>query len=709
MLYTLPLLISAIIVATLGLYAWRYRELTAALPFALLMLAALIWVVMTALEFVSIDLQTRLFWANMSFIGITPLPALLLALILDYTGQLRRLRWLILASLIVPVLTNILLWTNDLHHLWRGISVLDVTSAPFPITVYDYGPWFYWVQAPIAYLTYLLGFVILVRALISAAPVYRRQIAFLLSGFLLPLLTDGLYVLGISPVPNFNLTPVAFSLSGLIISQGLFRHRFLRLMPVARDAIVESIGDAVIVLDTQNYVVDLNPATQRFLDQDYTEQVGEHIREMFPKLAELLARYAGKNEAQEEIAIGEGEAKSHFDLRISPVYRRKHLAGRLVVLRDISERKYAEEALLKSEERYRTLFEAVPIGIGLTTKDGRVLASNAAMHETTGYRESDYETINLQDTYQNPEDRLRLLERLKADGFLRNAEVELRRKDGTTYFGSMTVVPYSEDGEDAILTMNMDISARKQAEMERERLIKELDAYAHTVAHDLKNPVSLILGFAMLLAEDLAQLDGVTEEHQESVERIIEVSAKMGEIIDALLLLAGVRTMDKPQMVPLNMAAIVAEASKRMDSDFKKSQAEVTIPDSWPEAAGHAPWVEEVWANYLSNALKYGGKPPRVVLGADLQEGGMVRFWVRDNGAGLSQEEQAQLFRPFTRLSQEQVEGHGLGLSIVRRIANRLGGEVGVDSALGEGSTFWFSLPPAGGIMEAASEKQMEE
>ena len=117
--------------------------------------------------------------------------------------------------------------------------------------------------------------------------------------------------------------------------------------------------------------------------------------------------------------------------------------------------------------------------------------------------------------------------------------------------------------------------------------------------------------------------------------------------------------------------------------------------DSWPRALGHAAWVEEVWANYLSNAIKYGGQPPRVMLGAEPQQDGMVRYWVRDNGPGLAPEDQARLFTPFTRLDQVRVKGHGLGLSIVRRIVEKLGGQVGVESQLGQGSTFFFILPAA--------------
>ena len=104
-------------------------------------------------------------------------------------------------------------------------------------------------------------------------------------------------------------------------------------------------------------------------------------------------------------------------------------------------------------------------------------------------------------------------------------------------------------------------------------------------------------------------------------------------------------------------------------------------------------WVEEVWVNYISNALKYGGQPGRVELGAEQVGTHSAMFWVRDYGAGIPREEQVRIFAPFTRLGRSGVKGYGLGLSIVRRIIETLGGEVGVDSLPGEGSTFWFTLP----------------
>lgn len=234
---------------------------------------------------------------------------------------------------------------------------------------------------------------------------------------------------------------------------------------------------------------------------------------------------------------------------------------------------------------------------------------------------------------------------------------------------------------------------RQKLQEQNEQLLQqnaELDAFAHTVAHDLKNPLSKIITSLSLLQEFAAPM---LDEAMLEVFRVCLGSGhQMTTIIDELLLLARVR-QGAVQTVPLEMAQIVAQAQNRLSHLIEEYQAELVVPKVWPTAIGYAPWVEEVWANYLSNGLKYGGRPPRLELGATPQTDGLVRFWIRDNGQGLTPSEQARLFTEFTQLNQVNIKGYGLGLSIVQRIIIKLGGQVGVTSQVGYGSEFYFTLP----------------
>ena len=268
----------------------------------------------------------------------------------------------------------------------------------------------------------------------------------------------------------------------------------------------------------------------------------------------------------------------------------------------------------------------------------------------------------------------------------------------------------------------------RQRTVELEKSNEELNAYNHTVAHDIKSPLAAIIGFGELLERHYTQFTDEQLTYYFGV--IARNGRKITNIVDELLLFASVREAQDVDVGPLDMAAIIDEAQHRLMHDIAEKRPEMIFPETWPVAVGHAPWVEEIWTNYISNAIKYGGTPPCIELGYTLLDARVpiealesplssktlrsqmgnphskIIFWLRDNGLGLTPEEQSRLFTPFTRLEQARAKGHGLGLSIVRRIAERLDGEVGVESVVGQGSTFFFTLPavPAATSRDAPGE-----
>jgi len=237
-----------------------------------------------------------------------------------------------------------------------------------------------------------------------------------------------------------------------------------------------------------------------------------------------------------------------------------------------------------------------------------------------------------------------------------------------------------------------------------EQQVAELDSFSHTVAHDLKNPLGALLGYAEIVEEELEGTDN--DDLRASAAAIRKLGHKMVTIVDGLLLLACVRKMDVASKEILDMDAVVAGAKQRLVGLIAENEAKLVLPSEWPSALGWAPWVEEVWTNFISNAIKYGGDSPVVELGADMiehapvanrgdEEEAFARFWVRDHGPGIAPENQRTLFTEFSRLHSVAIEGHGLGLSIVRRIVDKLGGSVGVESTVGDGCLFYFTLPAA--------------
>ncbi len=246
----------------------------------------------------------------------------------------------------------------------------------------------------------------------------------------------------------------------------------------------------------------------------------------------------------------------------------------------------------------------------------------------------------------------------------------------------------------SLRTMNAELQ-RLNANLETSNA--DLDAYARVVAHDLKDPLSVILGFAEVLAEDHGDLP--PEKLGEYLDIIVSKSRKAVSIINGLLLLAEVQHLQRQAEV-LDMQTIVNETLDRLTWQIAEGHADICRPESWPPVIGYPQLVEEVWANYISNAIKYGGKNPQITLGYDnpseqRKDEKYQRFWVRDSGPGIAPKVAQNLFEPFVKMGNGLLRSssHGLGLSIVRRIIEKLGGKVGMESPPAGGTCFWFTLP----------------
>jgi PAS domain S-box-containing protein len=360
----------------------------------------------------------------------------------------------------------------------------------------------------------------------------------------------------------------------------------------------------------------------------------------------------------------------------------------------------ATEALRVSEEKFAKAFRISPDAVLISSfVDGRIIDANDSFFRITGYARDEVigrltEELGV---WRNMEDRVALLEGLQANrGSVRDLEFEFQNRAGQRGIGLVSAHLIEIGDEQCLITIARDITVQKRAAQalqhyaeDLKKRNEELDAFAHTAAHDLKNPLANIIGFVEWLDTHPELPDN---ERQEYLRTIGRNAMKMDNIIDELLLLAQVRKAEV-ELSPIDMTRIIAEARARLTFLSAEKQAVISLPDRWPSALGHAPWVEEVWVNYLSNAIKYGGQPPCVELGCDEQPDDILRFWVRDNGHGIPVEEQAELFTAFGENSKVRATGHGLGLSIVRTIVEKMGGHVGVESAPGHDSTFYFTLP----------------
>jgi PAS domain S-box-containing protein len=484
--YLFPVVLAATLSAAIALFAWRRRSIVGVAPFSILMLAIAEWSLGYALELAGADIPTKLFWVPIEYLGIVIVPAAWLTLALQYTGRTKWLtpRLLVLLS-IEPLITLVLAWTNDIHHLISAKVGLEISSA-FTVLVITRGTW-YWINVGYSYLVLLLGTALLVSfipTLRRRASVYRGQVSALIIAVLVPWVSNVVTVFGLIPLPYLDLTPLAFTVTGLAMAWNLFRFRLLDLVPVARHAVVESMSDAVIVLDQHNRITDLNPAAQRLFGRPLTELIGQPAAQIASAWSDQVQRFRSATEAHEEIVLAVDGAARSFDLRISPLSdRRGSLTGRLIVLRDITERKQAMKALEQAREEQaasardnarlyleahsqRQYFEALmnnsPIAVVSADLDDTIVACNPAFEKVFACTQAEIIGRNLVEVVSSPEyyaEVVHNLSRIK-QGEVVHVMTRRRHRD----LEALGVPVMVEGRRAGTLALYLDVTERKQAE-----------------------------------------------------------------------------------------------------------------------------------------------------------------------------------------------------------------------------------------------------
>jgi len=441
-----------------------------------------------------------------------------------------------------------------------------------------------------------------------------------------------------------------------------------------------------------------NKAWLEFTGRSVEQEMGDgwtegiHPKDMERCVSTFLRAFGRREPFEMEYRLRHRDGHYHCILDLGrPFYGLDgEFAGYIGACYDTTERRHMETVLRDSERRLQSVIASNVDGMIVVGQGGQMLFVNPAACELLN--SSAEKLTGEQFGWPVVEGQV--------------TEINILLPDCAPGVAEMRAVEIEWEGQPAYLASLRDVTTRKQAEqallqqtLELQMRNEELDAFAHTVAHDLKNPLGPIIGYAEMLEDHYDDL--TPAERQKCVRSIIRCTERVSRITDELLQLAKVRQTDV-ETEPLDMTYIIAEVQEQLTRLVEENHAEIVLQDvaHWPTAMGYAPWIEGVWVNLLNNAVKYGaaeGVPPHIVVGADKRPDGMVFFWVQDDGPGVSPEEQTRLFKQFTRLDRAHTKGHGLGLSIVRRIVEKLGGQVGVESEskTGGGSKFYFTLPAA--------------
>lgn len=350
--YALALIVSALLSGMVAFYAWNSRPRAGASALMFMMLGAAEWSLGYAIAIGIGDLEARIFWAKVQHVGIsTVLPGLLI-FVLQYTDREALLtRRNLILLMIMPVLDVVLSWTNEAHGLiWREIKLVRIDGMALLDLKYGL---FFWLYTFYGYILLVTGAVLLGRAVLFSSGLRRRQAAVLLAGAMMPWLANLLYITKLSPVNYLDLTPFAYSLTGLILTWGLYRYRLLDAVPIAREKVVEHMRDAFIVLNEQHRFVDLNPPAQALLRVVPGQVLGKSALPYFAPWPDLVARFQTEAEGLAEIVLHRDGAPRHYAVQVSQLTnRRQRLIGRLLLLQDVTDRvraQNAEQAVLQRE------------------------------------------------------------------------------------------------------------------------------------------------------------------------------------------------------------------------------------------------------------------------------------------------------------------------------------------------------------------------
>ncbi|HEU0291375.1 MAG TPA: histidine kinase N-terminal 7TM domain-containing protein [Anaerolineales bacterium] len=713
----IPLAIAAMISAALAWYTWRHRHATGVMPFSLMMLILFQWGLSYILELAALDFKSKLAWATFMFAGVVSTPVAWLAFALEYTG---RKAWLarnrILLLLVLPLITMGIILTNNSHGLfWASMDL--AREGGFLLLKTTNGPWF-WMHAAYSYILIMIGLVLIIRTLLKWPPSYRGQMIWILLATLTPLIANVITIFQLLPI-LIDLTPFAFTITGIGMAYALFRHRLLDIAPLARDVVIDGMKDGMLVLDAQRRIVDINRAAKEILGVAEDDKlIGRRIREVLTQWPHLLQNYRDVYEAEDEITLGDGESQRSYELNLSTLRdENQRTLGQVITIRDITRRKRTEILLQENEARFRQIVEYANDLIYRVDMNGCISYANPAVLRALGYEEQDVLGKHYLDLAV-PEMRHRI-KRTYEHQFLSKTPITYNEfpalaTDGREiWFGQNVQLIF--DGEKVVgfQSVARDITAIKEAQeslrLARDQALEASRAKSlllSKVSHELRTPLGGILGYGELLRDDT--FGELNDGQKKAVSQIVESSNYLTNMVNELLDEAQLSANTaRLQEKPFSPVALLGQACSGMEvlAAKKGLQLKATVEDGIPqELVGDERRLRQIMINLLGNAIKFtreGGVSIRLLRPTS-------EHWaiqVQDTGVGIPKEAQAYIFEPFRQVHSaitRDNRGVGLGLSITKQLVDLMGGRITLESSLGKGSTFTIFLPINRGTGEKA-------
>jgi PAS domain S-box-containing protein len=385
-------------------------------------------------------------------------------------------------------------------------------------------------------------------------------------------------------------------------------------------------------------------------------------------------------------------------------------SDRLRLMEEAEHRRRLAEAFdrLETETKRNRFFTLAVDMLGIADFEGRLIQVNPSWESTLGYTESELKALTGLDLV-HPDDRAEMaakLAELRAGSGIARFEARYRHKDGSYRWLGWTAATFPE--EKIIYIFARDVTVRKQNEEQITRLNRELEqrvadltdvnrelgAFNYSISHDLRAPLRSMSGFAQALLEHEAVNLG--PHGLDYARRIVRSARYMDDLLRDLLAYSSVARADMPLAV-VHLEEALAQIMAMREEDFRERNAQIDILSPLGTVVANLPTLQQILANLIDNSIKFvSADLPPMIRVSSVREGEFVRLWVEDNGIGIAPEHHQKVFGLFERLHPAHTfPGTGIGLAIVRKGVERMGGRVGVESEPGRGSRFWVDLPAA--------------